>query len=135
MTLHPSALHSASQPTDVWAPIAFQPGQRVRVRVSAECRYCIDPRFPECSAQALANDGRVATIYKIGHDWYFSRGGEDLLDAEDMAHDIWVTWEERRPYDDPIMEGIPFDTHFAASELIPLPDAAGLTVIEQGVTP
>ena len=105
-----------------WVP---QVGQRVRVRVSAECLYCCDPRFVACYEQAIANDGREATVYSVGHAVTCScqMNGEPP-DPAHLAHDIWVKWDERRAYDDPVVRiddwECPFDAHFAAVELEPV---------------
>jgi hypothetical protein len=104
-----------------WEPIRFKAGDRVRIKVSLECRYCLDPRFPKCYANALADDGRTATVYDVGHDDCSCRwDDDDPPDAAHLGHDVWVTWDERRSYDEPELEAVPFDAHFAASELVPL---------------
>src|SRR4051794_11814435 len=78
-----------------WRP---EVGQRIRVRVNMECQYCMDDGIPAGAAEALADDGRTGVVAQVGHD------DEDLSDHEPwaaafLAHDIWVRWDERRPYD------------------------------------
>jgi hypothetical protein len=109
-----------------WVPYTFQSGDRVQVRVSLECRYCLDPRFQRCYERALADDGRTATVYDVGHDWCSCRYDDETPDAAHLAHTVWVTWDDRRPYDDPEWTGVPFDAHFAPSELIPLTERGAL---------
>lgn len=100
-----------------WTP---KPGDRVRVRVSLECRYCLDPRFTACYERALADDGRTATVYDVGHAECICQIEVDDGGPDHQGHDIWVAWDERREYDDPFLEGVPFDAHFAATELEPI---------------
>ncbi len=102
-----------------WEPWKPKAGDLVRVRVSLECRYCLDPRFRQCYERALADDGRTATVYDVGHAECSCRY-DDPPDAAHLAHDVWVTWDDRRSYDDPEIEGVGFDAHFAASELEPI---------------
>jgi hypothetical protein len=108
-----------------WEPWTPKPGDRVRVRVNAECLYCVDIRFPECYERALADDDRMATVSSVGHDDCSCRYVDEPPDPAHMAHDVWVKWDERRPYDDPVPRvgewECPFDAHFAACELEPLP--------------
>lgn len=104
----------------VWAPWQPKAGDRVRVRVSLECLYCCDPRFQACYERALADDGRTATVYDVGHGECSCLFDEEPPSAAHVAHDVWVTWDERRPYDDAFLEGVPFDAHFAAIELEPV---------------
>lgn len=106
-----------------WEPVRFKAGDHVRVKVSLECRYCLDPRYRQCYERALADDGRTATVCEVGHDWCSCRYDDEPPDAAHLGHDVWVTWDERRSYDDPPLEGVPFDAHFAACELIPLGEA------------
>jgi hypothetical protein len=110
---------------ETWAPWTPKVGQRVRVRVSLECQYCLDPRFRQCYERALADDGRTATVYSVGHDECSCRyDGDDPPDAGHVAHDVWVKWDDRRSYDDPVVRvgdwECPFDAHFAAAELEPV---------------
>lgn len=97
----------------------------MRVRVSAECLYCCDPRFKACYERALADDGRTGTVYSIGHDDCSCRFDDEAPDPAHLGHDVWVKWDERRAYDDPVVRigdwECPFDAHFAAIELDPLP--------------
>lgn len=110
-----------------WVPpgLVFKTGDRVRVRVNLECRYCLDPRFPKCYERALADDGRTATVYDVGHDECSCRFDDEPAGPEHMGHTVWVTWGERRDYDDPVLEGVGFDAHFAPGELVPLDPAHG----------
>lgn len=112
-----------------WTPpgLRFEVGQRVRVRVSTECLYCCDPRFKACYERALADDGRTATVYSVGHGDCTCRFGDEEPDAAHMAHDIWVKWDYRRDYDEPVLRvgdwECPFDAHFAAAELVLLDES------------
>jgi hypothetical protein len=103
-----------------WRP---QVGERVRIRVSAECPYCVDIRYPASMAEALANDGRAATVVEIGHTSKCC-APLDQRDPVHLAHEFWVKWEERLPHDDPPIRlgdwECPFDQHFALTELVPM---------------
>ena len=112
-------IHDTTEEPRFWAPWKPSPGQRVRVRASLECVYCFDPRFPGCYERALADDGRTATVYDLGHAECPCRFDDDP-DPAHAAHDVWVKWDERRPHDEPVWAA-PFDAHFAAIELEPLP--------------
>lgn len=104
--------------SDVYEWRTFEVGERVRVRVSAECRYCLDPQYEQDYARALSEDGRVGTIVSVGHNGCcFSWDDPDPVHE---AHRIWVKWAERRDGDDPELDGVGFDAHFAASELEPI---------------
>lgn len=105
-----------------WKPWTPKVGDRVRVRVNMECSYCLDPHFPKCYDMALSDDGRTGTVYDVGHDRCSCRweDEEDGPSEDHLGHDVWIKWDERRSYDEPVLEGIPFDAHFAASELEPL---------------
>lgn len=106
--------------SDIWAPWQPKAGDRVRVRVSLECLYCLDPRFRQCYENALADDGRTGTVYDVGHDGCGCRYDipDDPPSAAHMAHSVWVKFDDQRPYDD--MGDFPFDAHFAIAELEPL---------------
>jgi hypothetical protein len=117
-------LGAVAEDREPWVPIRFQPGDRVRVRISLECRYCLDPRFQACYERALADDGRTATVYDVGHDECSCCYDDEAPSADHIGHDVWVKWDARRDYDGPELPGVPFDAHFAAAELIPLDDPA-----------
>ena len=97
-----------------WTP---KTGDRVRVRINLECQYCLDPRFTACYERALADDGRAATVYDVGHDECACRFEDDPPGADHLGHTVWVKWDERREYDDPVLDGVEFDAHFAVAEL------------------
>ena len=112
-----------------WQP---QVGDRVRVRVNAECQFCMEREFVEI---VLANDGRTGTIKDIGQGiWllpeYLDADGEPLdpWDRAYFAHDIWVVWDEPREYDDPplLLGDWPCsaDENFLPQELEPVVDEA-----------
>jgi hypothetical protein len=104
----------------IWRP---KIGERVRVRVSAECQYCVDIRYPECARLALSQDGRTATVVEFGHSYCCRPLDLDQGDPAHRAHDIWVKWDERRPTDEqPWGDGwLPnIDAHYAPQELEPI---------------
>lgn len=112
---------------DGWTPPVqtFRVGDRVRVRANLECTYCFDPRYKVCYERALADDGRTGTVYSVGHNAGASCCMyEDEPDPAHIAHHVWVKWDERRSHDEPEARVgdwvIPFDAHFAPSELEPL---------------
>lgn len=114
------------EPDGIWEPAGvprFQPGDRVRVRISLECDYCLDPKFQQCYERALADNGRTATVYDVDHDECSCRWDDEPAGVDHLGHDVWVTWDERRTYDDPVIESVGFDAHFAPSELILLDES------------
>lgn len=110
---------------EVWRPWEPRPGDHVRVHVSGECGYCLDPRYPAGHEAVLANDGRTGTVYEVGHEVCGRVCGE--ADGEGhLAHEVWIKWDAPRWYDDrcgvgmwmdPALSGLPFDDHFAIAEL------------------
>ncbi len=106
---------------EYWEPWKPEVGQRVRVRISLECAYCLDPMFPKCYDRALSDDGRTGTVVTVGHGGCCLFDGEhDDLDPAHAAHTVWVKWDDRRDYDDPQIPGIDLDAHFAVAELEPI---------------
>jgi len=108
----------------------FKVGDHVRIRINCECDYCVDPRFPKCVSDSLANDGRTARVTIVDprepHDpdgcWCNYYYADDVSDDSRWAyqrhmHRYWVFYDEVMPHDDPRVEGVDIDAHWAATEL------------------
>jgi len=100
---------------ETWQP---QIGERVRVRVNAECQYCTDTSDPKERARVMAQDGREGVVVKLGHDRFCCAvlDERDPLQEAHLTHTVWVLFDEERPEDERT-EGDPFDAHFAPQEL------------------
>lgn len=113
----------------LWEPWVPEEGQRVRVRISAECQHevnydrgldgiSIGEAFVERVGHDPAEDDHTGTVIAA-----------DPLDERYVSDPRWRTFEAHRfmvDFDDPVIPAI-VDypqkcQYFAACELVPLPD-------------
>jgi hypothetical protein len=87
-----------------WEPWTPEVGQRVRLRMTTECRYC--------RPDVLTLDGQPGVVEDIGH------GPAPTTDPDWQSHRYWVRLDDRRL-------GTVGLTHQAAAELIPMGDGMG----------
>lgn len=76
-------------------PREFKVGDRVRVRLSAECDYCQEPK----------EDGLTGTVFGVS-------GARDFVHPENRTHPYWVRLDA--------VVNMSSISHFAASELEPV---------------
>jgi hypothetical protein len=88
--------------TDVWEPIAFVVGDRVRVLARPECHYCREDHDAE-----VGETGTVTGIYPPPY--------LDDAEPDGLAHTVWVAFDDETITERTVV-GVP-ESHFAACEL------------------
>ncbi len=98
----------------LWTPAGLpqlKVGDRVRIRLSAECEYCF--------VEEAELDGRTGTIEAVHHE--MGPRGDDSSDWR--SHHYWVDFDE-------VPRGYMSTSHYAACELILLADEAARAGVE-----
>ena len=106
---------------DVWEPYSLEEGQRVRVRLSGECRQYHEPE--EDGATGYIDS--ITTQAELDIDNAKAIDPQDIVTIED-AHVYWVMFDDPDRFPPP--KGWPSrlawhdETLFCAAELVPIED-------------